>query len=105
MEKYIETNPEDYGTDRDPSHVLFVRLEKRRAYAKANSISIRLQRHLNANGLDVEKPVRLYGGALKASGAWMWCAKFKGSMLEIGSGASMKTCLKASSDELTHLID
>jgi hypothetical protein len=103
---FIWVEPEDIGTDKDPNHVLWKKLEKKREYRKQNSIAKRLQRRLIALGEDVEEPKRLHPGHhQRSAGAWSWWAKYKNDARSCGSGLSMREFLKLKDEEVDHYLE
>ncbi len=105
-QKYIFLQPEDIGTDKDPFHVLWLKLEKRKEYRAANTVAKRLHRRLIAMGEDVEEPKRLFHGHhQRSAGAWSWQAMYKGGSQYLGSAYSMGDCLKMTDAELDAALE
>lgn len=104
--KYIHTDPQDIGTDKDPSHLLWKKLQKKKEYRAANTVAKRLQRRLIAFGEDVDEPERLFHGhRQRSAGAWSWQAMYKDGSSYIGSAYSMGDCLKMTDDELGDALE
>jgi hypothetical protein len=85
------------------------RARKARQWAKANPVSVRLQKKLARIGVPVELPKRSnsHHWRHRTAGAWAWSAKRTDGSghIDVGSGHTMAQCLKMSDEELARILE